>query len=132
MDRPSDDALANARWFVLGFTDDQVVGAWQDWRLARDCVRAWEAAGRPHPFEVLQMAGTGPHFLRWFVHEAAARILDDQGVSWREFLTGECATPPSGARDALIFAAEGEPAVAAKRWTLDVGDGSRPPLGKRR
>src|SRR5207245_11438229 len=60
------------RWYVLGFTADAVVGAWQDARLAQACMRAWEAAGRPAPFAILQAPGDGHFLVHWFIDEPTA------------------------------------------------------------
>ncbi len=88
-------------WFVLGFTPDDVIVAEQDSRLARECVLAWTAAGRPPDFQVLQTSGEGEHFLYWFVSPASAELLDRYNVGWRAFLVGVRATPPLTATQAL-------------------------------
>lgn len=88
-------------WYVLGFTPDDVVMAWQDSRLARECVHAWQAEGRPDGFRVLQTAGEGDHLVYWFVCEDAAKILDGHGVDWRRFLVGTRPLAPPDARDVL-------------------------------
>jgi hypothetical protein len=85
---------------MLGFSVDDVVGGWQDSRLAEACVHAWRAAGRPGGFEIRESAGSGAHFTNWFVSEEAARALDDAQVRWRGFVVGE-GMPPALARDAL-------------------------------
>jgi hypothetical protein len=88
-------------WFVLGFTPDDIIACWQDSRLAGECIRTWQAAGRPAGFTILQAPGEGEHLFVWFVNESAARLLDAQKVGWRRFLVGECAEPPHGARNVL-------------------------------
>ena len=88
-------------WYVLGFTDEDLVGAWQDARLAEECVRAWRAAGQPADFEILQAPGDAEHLTLWFVNATAARLLDEHGVAWRPFLVGEREAPPDGAARAL-------------------------------
>jgi len=88
-------------WFVLGFTDEDLVGAWQDTRLAEECVKAWRIAGRPSDFRILQAAGEGDHLTVWFVSAASAQLLDAHGVPWRQFVVGEREAPPPGAIDAL-------------------------------
>lgn len=90
------------RWFKLGFTTDDIVGSWQDARLAGACVRALRAAGRPPEFRILQSGGDGDYLVHWFVNEIAARVLDTHGVAWRSFLIGEAAGSPSGARSPLV------------------------------
>ena len=89
------------RWYVLGFTPDAVVGAWQDARLAQACFEAWEEAGRPALFTILQAPGEGPYLVHWFLDEPTARVLDTRGVSWRSFLIGERAQPPRAAHRVL-------------------------------
>ena len=86
------------RWFVLGFTSEDVVACWQDVRLAGECVRALNAAGRPSEFRVLQSSGDGDYLFTWFVNELAARVLDTHEVTWRSFIIGEAAASPAGAR----------------------------------
>jgi hypothetical protein len=90
------------KWFVLGFSYDDVVTCWQDSRLAQECVRAWQSAGCPPDFAVLQASGEGLHMTFWYVSEPAARVLDAQHVAWRSFLVGERPAPPEAARDALV------------------------------
>jgi hypothetical protein len=91
-----------ARWFVLGFTCDDVVGAGQDWRLAEQCFRAWKAAGSPADFKILEApAGAGVHVLNWFVNDVAMRVLDQEVLGWRDRVVGSLAAPPSNASDAL-------------------------------
>jgi hypothetical protein len=95
------------QWFVLGFTLDDVVGSWQDARLASECMRALQAAGHPPEFRILQIGGDGDHLFLWFINEFAARVLDAHDVRWRPFLIGEAAEPPPGARSPLTDAAAG-------------------------
>jgi hypothetical protein len=94
------------QWFILGFTADDVVLAWQDARLASECVRALNAAGKPREFRILQSSGDDEHLFVWFVNEAAARVLDTHGVAWRSFLIGQAAESPPGARSPLRGTAE--------------------------
>ena len=89
------------RWYVLGFTPDAVVGAWQDARLAQACAHAWEEEGRPPRFAIWQAAGDGPYLVEWFLDERTARLLDARGVEWRRFLVGERAQRPRAARPVL-------------------------------
>jgi hypothetical protein len=84
-------------WLVLGFTADDVVGAWQDSRLAEACNRASNGT----PLDVLQSAGEAPYLVHWYVGEEAARLLDQCGVDWRRFVIAERPTPPAGATPAL-------------------------------
>ncbi len=87
-------------WFRLGFTFDEIVDAFQDARLAEECVEAWRRAGRP-PIAVYEAPGDGLHLSHWFLDGATARLLDEQGVHWRTFLIGSCAGPPPGAYQPL-------------------------------
>jgi hypothetical protein len=99
------------RWFVLGFTADEIVGCWQDSRLAGECVRAWQAEGKPTDFSILQStSGDGEHMLLWFVNEVAARLLDVHTVGWRDFLISERAEVPAGAHNPLTEEAHVGPA----------------------
>jgi hypothetical protein len=93
------------QWFVLGFTVDDVVARFQDARLACDCVRALDAAGKPPEFKILQSSGDGDYLFTWFVNEIAAGVLDTHHVPWRSFIIGEAAASPAGARNPLVKAA---------------------------
>ena len=84
-------------WYTLGFTYDDVVGAWQDWRLAQECVRAFSEENRRLARDVREVPGDGPYLVRWYVSGAAAAVLDAHQVPWRQFLVGT-GQPPSGAR----------------------------------
>jgi len=84
-------------WFVLGFDCDDIVGAWQDWRLARQCVATLTAAHRSPANGILESAGRGPHLTYWYVRADVAEVLDGGGVPWRRFLVGEIAAPPPAA-----------------------------------
>ncbi len=82
------------RWFVLGFDYDDVVGAWQDWRLARQCVAALRAAERPPTSGILEGAGGGRYLTYWYVNDAITDALDRGGVPWRRHVIGEIDAPP--------------------------------------
>jgi hypothetical protein len=88
-------------WFMLGFTYDAVVGAWQDARLATECARVRDEAGRPMDFELLQVAGDEKYVVVWFVSERAAELLDTRGVKWRQFLIGMTHEVPKHAHAVL-------------------------------
>jgi hypothetical protein len=90
-----------AAWLVLGFTSDDIIGGWQDSRLAQACVEAWRAAGDPAGFVIRQGAGEGEHFIFWYLTHAAAAVLDQSGVDWRRFLVGERPVLPPGTVDVL-------------------------------
>jgi hypothetical protein len=83
-------------WFVLGFTYDAVVGAWQDSRLAAECARVL-----CDPSSLLQTPGEGEHLVYWFVEGSAARLLDEGEVLWRQFVVGLTAAPPAAAHAVL-------------------------------
>lgn len=87
-----------SRWFVIGFTADDIVGGGQDVRLAAAYARARQGTEEPVDARIVQAPGDRDHVLVWFVDEAAARILDAAGIEWRRFVVGECAAPPSSAR----------------------------------
>src|SRR3954470_10191101 len=99
--------MTMTRWFVLGFTPDDVIGGAQDARLASECVRALRAAGRPPEFQIVQSSGDGEYLFTWFVNAIAARTLDTHAVSWRSFIICEAAAAPSGARSMLTDVAVG-------------------------
>jgi hypothetical protein len=84
-------------WYVLGFDYDDVVGAWQDWRLARQCVAALSAARRLPGGDILESAGDGPHLTFWYVRDEVAGVLDAGAVPWRRFLLRTVDAPPPGA-----------------------------------
>ena len=88
-------------WVQLGFTVDDVVGAWQHARLAEAFVHAWERAGSPQHFEVLQTEGTNGYLSYWWVSPPAARLLDLSGVAWRKFAIGSAEAPPEDAVEVL-------------------------------
>lgn len=87
----------DAGWELLGFTDEQVVGAWQHWRLARECVAAFAAAGTDPAPHVREGPGEGNHLIYWYLDDAAVRILDAHHVAWRRFAVGRVASAPQGA-----------------------------------
>ncbi len=80
-------------WTVLGFTADAIVMGSQDARLAYACGKAWEAAGRPPGFQILQCSGDSEHMTWWFVSDEAARVLDEAKVEWRGFVIGTREAP---------------------------------------
>jgi hypothetical protein len=86
------------RWFVLGFTADEVVGAFQDARLAHSCHQACSTAGLTAGTHVLQGSGEGDHLVYWFISGEAARVLDAAGIQWRNRVIGHRAAPPERAR----------------------------------
>jgi hypothetical protein len=88
-------------WLVLGFTADDVIGGWQDSRLAEACVRASLEHRREPPADVLQSAGDSPYLIHWYIGEAAARLFDHAGVDWRRFVVAERPAPPADATPAL-------------------------------
>ena len=69
--------MSARRWFVLGFDCDDIVGAWQDWRLARQCVATLTAAHRAPMNGILESAGQGRHLTYWYLRDDVAGILDD-------------------------------------------------------
>jgi hypothetical protein len=88
-------------YYTLGFTGDDITGAWQHWRLAQEFHRAFEAHGLPPSFGVVEAAGEGEHPLYWFVSAQAAEILDRHDVEWRRFLVRTDLVAPRNARPAL-------------------------------
>jgi hypothetical protein len=88
-------------WFKVGFTSDDVIGGGQDWRLAEQFVRAWEAAGRPADFRVLRTGGEREHFIYWYVNEVAAAIFDAHRVHWRDRIIATIDDPPPHASEAI-------------------------------
>jgi hypothetical protein len=88
-------------WHVLGFDIDDIVGAGQDWRLARQCVAALVAAARPPTDGVMESQGAGEHLTFWYVRDDVAAVLDDAGVPWRRFAVGMVRTPPASACEHL-------------------------------
>lgn len=84
-------------WYVLGFDYDDVVGCWQDWRLARECVDALRASGSRPGDGILEGAGQGQHLTYWYVSDEMARFLDGSRVGWRRFVVGLVAAPPASA-----------------------------------
>jgi hypothetical protein len=89
------------RWYRLGFTCDDVIGAWQHWRLARECAGAIEAEGRPPAEGIYEAAGTGTFMIYWYVSPEMAEVLDRQDVQWRRFLVDESDVLPLDTHPAL-------------------------------
>jgi hypothetical protein len=95
----SDDA-----WYRLAFTADDVIGSWQDQRLARVCTEAWEAVGRPPGLAILQAPAAEERWvLCWYVPRSLGDLLDARAVPWRRFLVGTCGHPPLEARAAVLL-----------------------------
>jgi hypothetical protein len=91
-------------WYVLGFDYDAVVGAWQDWRLARQCVVALQAAHRSPTIGIREGAGDGENLTHWYLDAEVAAVLDDAGVPWRRFVIGTIdAPPPEAARQLKAY-----------------------------
>jgi hypothetical protein len=90
-----------ANWFVLGFTADEIVSGRQDGRLAQECLAAWQSAGWPTSFEIMQATGDGELIVKWFVNVEAALVLDAHGVHWRGRICGEQPAPPADATSLL-------------------------------
>jgi hypothetical protein len=88
-----------ARWFILGFTADDVVTMEQDVRLARECV----GVGAPETLGILHGPGDGEHMIYWYVDDAAAAFLDERNVHWRRFVIGERADDPVEAHPVLKY-----------------------------
>ncbi|HTM20803.1 MAG TPA: hypothetical protein VL172_09855 [Kofleriaceae bacterium] len=85
-------------WYRLGFSFDDVVGGWQDQRLAHLCDQAWQAAGRPTGVEILQTAGEGDFAICWYLRRRLVPLLNAHGVPWQRFFAGVCAAPPPDAQ----------------------------------
>jgi hypothetical protein len=84
-------------WYVLGFDSDDVVGAWQDQRLAMACSRAWRAAGLTEPGVILQTSGEGEYLVNWYIPGDFSRLLDRFRIPWRQFVIGAIIHPPENA-----------------------------------
>jgi hypothetical protein len=85
-------------WWVLGFTYDAVVDAWQDARLAAAVERTWADAGRPDDVDVWWAASADDYAFRWYLNGRAAELLDAAQVTWRGFVVGRAEGPPADAR----------------------------------
>lgn len=101
-----DEDKAAKSWWVLGFGYEAVVDAWQDARLAGAIERVWNASGRPADVEVWWMASADEYAFRWYLNDAAAKLLDDAQVLWRSFVIGQSDSVPENARSFM------KPAVA--------------------
>jgi hypothetical protein len=99
--------------FKLGFTDEDVTGGWQHWRLATECGSAFESEGLPASFGVLEAAGEGRYLVEWFIKPEAALVLDKHQVAWRRFLIGQAETAPRGAYPPMM------PATSEQRQILE-------------
>lgn len=88
-------------WFKLGFTYEDVVGAWQDWRLAQEIARATDGATRVVEEGILESPGNGEHLVWWYVSSEAAALLDARQISWRRFLLASGVEPPKDAHPTI-------------------------------
>jgi len=75
--------------FILGFTDEDVTGGWQHWRLATECGAALEAEGLPVSRGVWETVGEGRYLVEWYLEDELAAIFDRHGVGWRRFVIGQ-------------------------------------------
>src|SRR5579859_4952275 len=82
--------------YVLGFTDEDVTGGWQHWRLATEFGSAFEDEGLPTSFGVVEGPGEGRFLIQWYLRRDAAEVLERHGVDWRRFLVGERDAAPGG------------------------------------
>jgi hypothetical protein len=101
--------------FILGFTDEDVTGAWQHWRLATECGSAFEDEGLSASFGILESPGQGRYLVQWYVCDDAASILDRRAVNWRRFLIGQQPQAPRGAHAAVLPATRQEREVLEER-----------------
>jgi hypothetical protein len=88
-------------WMVIGFTLDDVVSYGNDYRLAEACAQAWKAQGRPADFDVKLTQGESPYMLHWYISPTAARVLDAEGVIFRDKVIGSANAPPAGATNPI-------------------------------
>jgi len=93
-------------WHILGFTSDDIIGGWQDSRLAEACAAAWQGAGEPVGFIIFQGPGEGEYFIHWYLGPLVAAVLDRFAVEWRQFKIGDCADLPHGAFPVLSLGGE--------------------------
>ena len=84
-------------WHILGFTSDDIIGAWQDARLAEACAEAWRSVGEPPGFVAWGVPGEGEHLIHWYLASAVTDALDRRGVAWRQFRLGQRTSVPPGA-----------------------------------
>jgi len=92
--------MAQSKWYVIGFTPDDIIMAGQDSRLALSCHEASKKCRAR--FDILQAAGDGEHLVYWFISDDTAQALDKESVSWRQFFVRECDAPPEGAFSVLV------------------------------
>jgi hypothetical protein len=92
------EAARSAGMFVLGFTDEDVTGGWQHWRLATEFGAAFEADHLPASYGVVEAPGEGRFLVQWYLRADAAAVLDRHNVGWRRFLIGRADHAPAGAR----------------------------------
>ncbi len=90
-----------SRWHVIGFTSDEIVCAYQDARMADECVTAWHSAGSSSACRIVEAVGEGEHLIHWFVNDEAAAMLDARGVQWHERIIAERAELPAEHQDLL-------------------------------
>jgi hypothetical protein len=101
--------------FILGFTDEDVTGSWQHWRLATEFGSAFEAEGLPVSFGVVEGPGEGRYLIHWYLRPDAAAVLDRRGVGWRRFLTGERDVAPPGCHAPLLASTRAERELMEQR-----------------
>jgi hypothetical protein len=99
---PAEEASVDApNWYTLGFTGDDIVGAWQHWRLADEFRRAFLLEGKPPGIGVLESPGQGEHLLYWYVRADVATMLDRHVDGWRRFVVRTDLQAPDDAHPAL-------------------------------
>jgi hemerythrin-like domain-containing protein len=97
---------ANRPWCVLEFRFD-AVEAWQDAQLASAVERAWQAEGCPQEVVLWCEPAADEYAFRWFANEAAVRLLDCAGLSWRQYVIQHRDEVPPRARLLLLPPGQG-------------------------
>jgi hypothetical protein len=101
--------------FILGFTDEDVTGGWQHWRLATECGSALEAEGLPVSYGVSETAGEGRYLIEWQLQDDVAAIFDRHGVGWRRFLIAVSNLERGAGHPPLIPSTRAEREILAER-----------------
>lgn len=97
------------RCWILGFDAVDVMGAWPDARIAEAIDTLRDAPGTPASAEAWWMPCSDHYTSRWFISGQLARLLDEAGVVWRDFIIGQ-GHLPAEARPYLANAASSETA----------------------
>jgi hypothetical protein len=100
------------RCWVLGFDADDVMATWAHARIAEEIDMLWREAGGRDCAQAWWMPCSDQYAFRWYINGQLARMLDEAGVVWRDFIIG-LAVAPAEARPYLLHDAASEVAAVS-------------------